>query len=113
MAPRIDRVVVPGVFSLGMLTILSNHFAGRGFPLEAALIWVGGLAVNLAINLIFLPGNGTYIASLSSSISYGILLFLHMHLFAREAGGYRALYPSIPETVGFLRGLIRSLSPQT
>jgi O-antigen/teichoic acid export membrane protein len=101
--------IVPGVFCLGMLTILAQHFAGRGFPIEAALVWVGGLAVNLAINVAFLADEGTYIASLASSVAYGFLLLLHMRLFAREAGGYRSLVPSIPEAVVFARGLARGL----
>jgi O-antigen/teichoic acid export membrane protein len=62
--------LLPGIFSLGMLTILSNHFAGRGFPLNAMLVWFAGVAVNVAINIVFLPRSGTYIASLASSIAY-------------------------------------------
>jgi O-antigen/teichoic acid export membrane protein len=101
--------IVPGVFSLGMLTILSHHFAGRGFPIEAAVIWVVGLAINLGINVVFLPEEGTYIAPLASSVAYGFLLLLHVRLFAREAGGYRSLAPSIPEAVEFVRGLTKGL----
>jgi O-antigen/teichoic acid export membrane protein len=101
--------ILPGVFSLGMLTILSNHFAGRGFPLEAAVIWVGGLALNIAINLAFLPRFGTYIASLASTIAYSLLLLLHIRLFAREAGGYRVLSPSVREAAAFLRGRLSGL----
>jgi O-antigen/teichoic acid export membrane protein len=95
--------IVPGAFSLGMLTILSHHFAGRGFPLEAMLIWFVGLAINLAINVAFLADEGTYIASLSSSIAYTILLFLHVRLFARQSGGYSALRPRLREVVRFVR----------
>jgi O-antigen/teichoic acid export membrane protein len=95
--------LVPGAFSLGMLTILSHHFAGRGFPLEAMLIWFVGLGVNLVMNLLLLAEYGTYIAALSSSIAYTVLLVLHMRLFARDSGGYRALRPSLREVVRFVR----------
>ena len=95
--------LLPGIFSLGMLTILSHHFAGRGFPLSAMLVWFVGLAVNLAINVAFLPGHGTYVASLASSVAYTLLLVLHMQLFAREVGGYGALRPRLGETVRFTR----------
>jgi O-antigen/teichoic acid export membrane protein len=105
--------IVPGVFSLGMLTILSHHFAGRGFPIEAAIIWIVGLAINLAINVVFLADAGTYIASLASSVAYGLLLLLHMRLFAREAGGYRSMLPSVPEAVAFVRGLPAGLRART
>ena len=95
--------LVPGIFSLGMLTVLSHHFAGRGFPLEAVLVWFVGLAVNLAMNVMLLDAYGTWIASLSSSVAYTILLLLHVRMFARDVGGYRALRPSPRETVRFVR----------
>jgi O-antigen/teichoic acid export membrane protein len=95
--------LLPGIFSLGMLTILSQHFAGRGFPAQAMAIWFAGLALNLAINLAFLPGRGAWVASLASSIAYSVLLVLHMWLFAREAGGFGAMRPRLGEVVRFVR----------
>lgn len=95
--------LVPGIFSLGMLNILSYHFAGRGFPRAAMLVWIPGVALNLAINLAFLSSEGTYIAPLASSVAYTLLLFLHMRLFAREAGGYEAMKPRLREVGRFVR----------
>jgi O-antigen/teichoic acid export membrane protein len=95
--------LLPGIFSLGMLTILSQHFAGRGFPPQAVGIWFVGLALNIAINLAFLPGRGAWVASLASSIAYAVLLALHMWLFAREAGGFGAMRPRLGEVVRFVR----------
>jgi O-antigen/teichoic acid export membrane protein len=95
--------LAPGIFFLGLLTILSNHFAGRGFPLQIVAIWIAGLSLNLLINVVFLH-DGTYVASLASSVSYGVLLVAHMWLFGREIGGYRPLLPSVAEAIGFVRG---------
>jgi O-antigen/teichoic acid export membrane protein len=95
--------LLPGIFSLGLLTILSQHFAGRGFPVQAMAIWFVGLALNIAINLAFLPGRGAWVASLASSIAYTVLLALHMWLFAREAGGFGAMRPRLGEVVRFVR----------
>ncbi len=95
--------LLPGIFCLGMLSVLSHHFAGRGFPLEAMLVWFVGLGLNLALNLLFLRSGGTYVAALSSSIAYAVLLVLHVRLFAREAGSYGALRPRIGETARMLR----------
>lgn len=95
--------LLPGIFCLGMLTILSHHFAGRGFPRAAMGIWFVGLAVNLAINLAFLPGRGAWVAALASSISYALLLALHMWLFARDAGGLGVLRPNAREVLRFVR----------
>jgi O-antigen/teichoic acid export membrane protein len=95
--------LLPGIFSLGMLTILSHHFAGRGYPLQAMAFLIAGLALNVVLNVIFLPGRGAWVASLTSSITYAVLLVLHMWLFAREAGSYRVLLPRPREVVHFVR----------
>jgi O-antigen/teichoic acid export membrane protein len=95
--------LLPGIYCLGLLTILAHHFAGRGYPKEAAAVWLVGLAINLALNIAFLPGRGAWVASLASSIAYAVLLALHVRLFAREAGGYGALRPRPREVVRFVR----------
>jgi O-antigen/teichoic acid export membrane protein len=102
--------ILPGIFSLGMQTVLSHHFAGRGFPIEAMAIWFVGLILNLAINLAFLS-HGTYVASLASSIAYFVVFAYHVRLFAREAGGYSELIPG-PKDLRLLRDAVlrRSIS---
>ena len=105
------RWLAPGVFSLGLVTVLSHHFAGRGFPLQALVVWFVGLGVNLAINLLFLPEHGTYIAALSSSVAYTLLLVLYVRLFAREAGGLRELIPRPRELTALARALARRSVP--
>jgi O-antigen/teichoic acid export membrane protein len=95
--------LLPGIYSLGLLTILSHHFAGRGFPRQAMVFWFVGLALNLALNFAFLPGRGAWVAALVSSITYTVLLVLHMWLFAREAGGFGAMRPRVGEVVRFVR----------
>jgi O-antigen/teichoic acid export membrane protein len=95
--------LLPGIFSLGMITILSQHFAGRGYPPQAMSFWVAGLALNVVLNLVFLPGRGAWVASLTSSITYGLLLLLHMWLLAREAGSFWTLVPRPREVVRFVR----------
>jgi O-antigen/teichoic acid export membrane protein len=89
--------LLPGIFSLGMLTVLAHHFAGRGFPRKAMLVWFVGLGVNLALNLLLLPKYGTYIAPLSSSVAYSVLLILHVRMFAEESGGYGVLLPRMSD----------------
>lgn len=95
--------ILPGAYSLGMIAILSNHFAGRGFPLRAVIVWVFALGLDIAILVLFLDREGTYIASLASSITYCVLLLLHMGMFADEAGGWGALRPRPREVVRMVR----------
>jgi len=95
--------LLPGIYAYGLVSILSSYFVGRGFPRAVILIWVFGIALNVVLNLIFLPGRGAWVASLTSSISYGILLVLQMWLFAREAGGYAVMRPRAREVIRFVR----------
>jgi O-antigen/teichoic acid export membrane protein len=82
--------LVPGAFALGIATVLSQHFAGRGFPWVLVVAWVVGLSVNLALNFAFLD-RGAYIAALSSSVAYILVFAVHVALFARELGGWSTL----------------------
>jgi O-antigen/teichoic acid export membrane protein len=95
--------LLPGVFSLGLLTILSYHFAGKGYPWEAGAYWLGGLAVNIALNVAFLRAEGTYFAALASTITYCLLLVVHVQLFARSEGGYSQLRPRIGDVLAIVR----------
>jgi O-antigen/teichoic acid export membrane protein len=95
--------LIPGTFCLGMLNVLAHHFAGRGFPLGAVLVWFAGLGVNLSMNLTLLPRHGTYIAALSSSVAYALLLGLHMWMFAGEIGSVRSLIPRFGDVVALAR----------
>ena len=96
--------LLPGFFTLGLLTNLAHHFAGRGYPKEAAAIWFVGLAVNIVINVAFLPGRGAWVASLASSVAYAILLGLHVLLFVRETGRWSSLRPRLDEIARMVRG---------
>ena len=95
--------ILPGIFSLGMLTVLSHHFAGRGFPLEAMLVWFVGLGVNVAMNLVLLQDHGTWVASLSASVASRSCCSCTYDMLARDVGGYRVLRPSPRETARFVR----------
>ena len=95
--------LLPGIYAYGLVTILSGHFAGRGFPRVVVMVWAVGIALNIVLNLVFLPGRGAWVAALTSSISYGVLLVLHIWLFAREAGGYGVLRPRAREVIRFVR----------
>jgi O-antigen/teichoic acid export membrane protein len=106
-AAQIYYWMLPGIFSYGMLNVLSYHFAGRGFPREAVLVWFPGLLINLLILAIFLPGHEPYVAALASTTAYVIVLVLHMRLFAKESGGYRVLLPRPRELIQLTSMLAR------
>jgi O-antigen/teichoic acid export membrane protein len=105
--------MLPGIYAYGMLNVLSYHFAGRGFPLEAMLIWIPGVLVNLAIVVAFVPGHGAWVAALASTVAYGLVLALHMRTFAKESGGYRVLVPRPRETYRLVQDMIAQIRPRT
>ena len=113
--PQFDPAVgvyfwlLPGIFAYGMLNVLSYHFAGRGFPLEALLIWLPGMALNLALVFAFVPSGGINVAALAATLSYILILIMHMRLFAKESGGYGSLRPRLGETLELAVGAWRSL----
>lgn len=112
-AAPLFRWLAPGIFCLGMLNILAQHFAANGFPLEAVLVWIPGLALNIAVNLIFLPSGPTRIAAISSSLAYALLLVLHARMFARGAGGYSVLRPDVGEALALARRALARPRPGT
>jgi O-antigen/teichoic acid export membrane protein len=101
--------MLPGIFCYGLISVLGYHFAGRGFPLEAVLVWVPGFIFNIAVVAIFLPGHKAYVAALASSIAYALVLLFHMRLFAQESGGYRVLRPRLREVASLMSELARQL----
>ena len=80
--------MLPAMFCYGMVSVLADYFAGSGFPWEAVLVWVPGLAINFAIVAVFVPSSrNVNLAALSASISYALVLALHMRMFAADSGG--------------------------
>ncbi len=99
--------LLPGVYCLGVLDVIANHFAAQGMPRELMLVWLPGLAINLAINIVLLPHHGTYVASIASTVAYAIVLMLHLRLFARDLGSWSALRPTIAGTSSLVRLALR------
>ena len=83
--PRFDASLpmvvwlLPGTYAFGMLTILSLHFAGRGYPRAANVVLA--VLLNVVLNIILLPLFGTVMASITSTVTYVFVLALHIRLF--------------------------------
>jgi O-antigen/teichoic acid export membrane protein len=95
--------LLPGVYFLGLFNVIAYYFAAQGMPRELVLVWIPGLAINLALDLTLLPHHGTYIASLASSVAYGVVLFLHLRMYARDLGGWSPLRPTLARTTSLVR----------
>lgn len=99
--------LLPGVYCLGVLTVISYHFAAHGMPRELVLVWIPGLIVNVALDVTLLPHHGTYVASIASTVAYAIVLLLHLRLFARNLGSWTALRPTVSGTASLVRVALR------
>jgi O-antigen/teichoic acid export membrane protein len=103
--------MLPGIFAYGTLNVLGYHFAARGFPLEAVLIWIPGMVINLGVVMLWMPGNDAEVAALATSIAYTMVLILHVRTFVKESGSYWVLVPRPAEVARLLAGAVRALRP--
>jgi O-antigen/teichoic acid export membrane protein len=101
--------MLPGIFCYGMINVLAYHFAARGLPIGAILVWIPGLIVSVVVTAVFLPRQGAPVAGLALSIAFIIVLVLHMRMFAQESGGYRMLIPRSRELMMLPRILVHGL----
>lgn len=100
--------LLPGTYAFGMLTILSLHFTGRGYPRALTWVWAGGVVINIVLNLVLLPLFGTVMASITSTVTYVVVLVLHMALFVRTDPPAPSLRPSPRETLQLIQDRIRA-----
>jgi O-antigen/teichoic acid export membrane protein len=99
--------LLPGIYCLGLLNVIAYHFAAHGMPRELIFVWLPGLALNLALDIVLLPNHGTYVASIASTAAYAMVLVLHLRMFARDVGGWSRLRPTTAGTISALRVALR------
>ena len=102
--------LLPGIFCYGMVSVLSYHFAGRGFPASVLVVWFAGVVLNLAVILPSLSRHASVdFAAIAASLAFALILVLHMRMFAAETGGYSTLLPRPRETLELTRQMYRAL----
>ena len=80
------RLILPGIVAYSVVAVLSRYITGRGRPGTGTLILVGGLAVNIAINLVLIPTYGIAGAAAASSVSYLVTALLTLAVFVHLSG---------------------------
>ncbi|MCG8992297.1 oligosaccharide flippase family protein [Laribacter hongkongensis] len=65
---------LPGIFALGLTSILSQYLASAGIPLSLVFIWMTGLVVELLLALWLIPIHGGIGGMLALSVAY-LLIF--------------------------------------
>ena len=78
---RVMQLLLPGVFFLLLLKLLSMDLAGRGRPLLTLWVKIPALVVNILLNIYLLPRHGAQGAAISSSVSYFLTGFGFMLIY--------------------------------
>ena len=79
-------ILLPGVYLVGIESVLVQHFNGIGLPVAIPIFWVVTLAVNLGLNLALVPAFGGRGAAYASAISYALIFVLVAFYFRVKTG---------------------------
>jgi len=75
-------ILLPGVYLIGLESVLVQHFNALGLPRAIPLYWIVTLALNLVLVFALVPRFGAQGAAIASTISYAAifsLVALHFH----------------------------------
>jgi O-antigen/teichoic acid export membrane protein len=81
-ATRLLLILLPGVYLMGLESVLVQHFNALGLPRAIPLYWIATLVLNLILVFALVPRYGAQGAAIASSISYAMifaLVALHFH----------------------------------
>jgi len=69
-------ILLPGIFFMGLESVLVQHFTGTGLPAAIAWFWVITVAFNIGLNLLIVPTFGARGAAINSTLSYALIFLL-------------------------------------
>lgn len=69
-------ILLPGVYLVGLESVLVQHFNALGLPRTIPVYWLVTLVVNLVLVFALVPQFGAYGAAIASTISYALIFGL-------------------------------------
>src|SRR5690242_7646273 len=81
-ATKLLLILLPGVYLIGLESVLVQHFNALGLPRAIPIYWIFTLILNLMLVFTLVPRLGAQGAAIASSISYALifaLVALHFH----------------------------------
>jgi O-antigen/teichoic acid export membrane protein len=69
-------ILLPGVYLIGLESVLVQHFNALGLPLAIPFFWLVTLMINVALVFALVPSFGARGAALASTISYALIFAL-------------------------------------
>jgi O-antigen/teichoic acid export membrane protein len=79
-------ILLPGVYLVGLESVLVQHFTGTNLPAAIPGFWIITLVVNLGLNFATVPLWGAWAAALNSTVSYALIFALVAIYFCRQTG---------------------------
>jgi O-antigen/teichoic acid export membrane protein len=79
-------ILLPGVYLVGLESVIVQYFNAAGLPRAIPLFWVATLVSNLALTFILVPRLGARGAALASSLSYALIFALVVFYFRGRTG---------------------------
>ena len=69
-------ILLPGVYLIGLESVLVQHFSALGLPRTIPVYWIVTLVVNLVLVFALVPQLGAYGAAIASTVSYALIFAL-------------------------------------
>jgi O-antigen/teichoic acid export membrane protein len=99
-ATRLLLILLPGVYLMGLESVLVQHFNALGVPRAIPIYWLATLVLNLVLVFALVPRFGAQGAAIASSISYAVIFGLvALHFHASTGRSFAEVY-----VLGSLRG---------
>lgn len=75
-ASRLLLILLPGVYLIGLESVLVQHFNALGLPRIIPVYWIATLAINLVLVFSLVPRLGAQGAAVASTVSYALIFGL-------------------------------------
>jgi O-antigen/teichoic acid export membrane protein len=75
-ATKLLLILLPGVYLIGLESVLVQHFNALGLPRTIPVYWLVTLVVNLVLVFALVPQFGAYGAAIASTVSYALIFAL-------------------------------------
>ncbi|HEU4766737.1 MAG TPA: polysaccharide biosynthesis C-terminal domain-containing protein, partial [Pyrinomonadaceae bacterium] len=85
-ATRLLLILLPGVYLVGLESVLVQHFNALGLPRVIPIYWMVTLVVNLVLVFVLVPRFGAQGAAIASTISYVLIFALVTRQFLTTTG---------------------------
>jgi O-antigen/teichoic acid export membrane protein len=110
--PLLLFILLPGVYLVGLESVLVQHFNAVGLPRAIPLFWTVTLIINLALTFALVPRFGARGAATASTLSYAMIFGLVLFYFHNQTGQplASALMPRMAELRELLTGRFRQIS---